>query len=127
MIEVCLENNIEYEKKSVPLLFCRQTAYFGFLEICKPKEGETVVVSGAAGAVGSHVGQIAKIKGCNVIGITGSEEKGVHLVKHFGFDGYINYKNDDIDKKLQQLAPDGVDCYFDNVRAKTYMYLSLHI
>jgi len=91
------------------------TAYFGFLEICKPKEGETVVVSGAAGAVGSHVGQIAKIKGCKVIGIAGDDEKGKWLVDELGFDHFINYKKPDIGKQLAKYAPEGVDCYFDNV------------
>ncbi|XP_023022660.1 prostaglandin reductase 1 [Leptinotarsa decemlineata] len=91
------------------------TAYFGFLEICKPKKGETVVVSGAAGAVGSHVGQIAKIKGCTVIGITGSDEKGKWLVDELGFDHFINYKTTDLEKVLPEVAPNGIDCYFDNV------------
>ncbi|KAG5867026.1 hypothetical protein JTB14_037113 [Gonioctena quinquepunctata] len=91
------------------------TAYFGFLELCKPQEGETVVVSGAAGGVGSQVGQIAKIKGCRVIGIAGSNEKGRWLVEDLGFDHFINYKTDDIDAALKEFAPDGVDCYFDNV------------
>lgn len=74
------------------------TAYFGFLEICQPKEGETVVVSTAAGAVGSLVGQIAKIKGCKVIGITGSEEKCKWIVDELGFDTAINYKTADLKK-----------------------------
>jgi len=91
------------------------TAYFGFLEICQPKTGETVVVSGAAGAVGSHVGQIAKMKGCKVIGIAGSDEKGKWLVDELGFDHFINYKKADIAKTLAEYAPEGVDCYFDNV------------
>lgn len=91
------------------------SAYFGFLEICKPKAGETVVVSGAAGAVGSHVGQIAKIKGCKVIGIAGSEEKGKWLTKELGFDHFINYKTENIEEALKKAAPNGVDCYFDNV------------
>lgn len=91
------------------------TAYFGFLEICKPKPGQTVVVSGASGAVGSHVGQIAKINECKVIGITGSNAKGEYIVKNFGFDEYINYKTQDLDETLSKLAPEGVDCYFDNV------------
>ncbi|KAG5882650.1 hypothetical protein JTB14_018339 [Gonioctena quinquepunctata] len=91
------------------------TAYFGFLEICQPKCGETVVVSGAAGAVGSLVGQIAKIKGCKVIGIAGSDEKGQWLINELGFDHFINYKTGDIDKELSEKAPKGVDCYFDNV------------
>ncbi|XP_045485144.1 prostaglandin reductase 1-like [Pieris rapae] len=91
------------------------TAYFGFLEICKPKAGETVVVSGAAGAVGSIVGQIAKIKGCRVIGFTGSDDKVQWLEKELGFDKAINYKTADVNKALKDAAPKGVDCYFDNV------------
>ncbi|XP_074027382.1 prostaglandin reductase 1 [Leptinotarsa decemlineata] len=91
------------------------TAYFGLLELCKPQAGETVVVSGAAGGVGSQVGQIAKIKGCRVIGIAGSNEKGKWLVDELGFDHFINYKTDNIDEALKKFAPEGVDCYFDNV------------
>lgn len=91
------------------------TAYFGLLELCKPKEGETVVVTGAAGAVGSVVGQIAKIKGCKVIGFAGSQEKCDYLVKELGFDYAFNYKTDDIKESLKKAAPKGVDCYFDNV------------
>ncbi|CAH1101134.1 unnamed protein product [Psylliodes chrysocephalus] len=91
------------------------TAYFGLLDICKPKEGETVVVSGAAGGVGSIVGQIAKIHGCKVIGIAGSDEKGKWLTEELGFDHFINYKTDDVEKALKAAAPNGVDCYFDNV------------
>ncbi|XP_035433320.2 prostaglandin reductase 1-like [Spodoptera frugiperda] len=90
------------------------TAYFGFLEVCKPKAGETVVVSGAAGAVGSLVGQIAKIKGCKVIGFAGSDDK-VKWLEEIGFDRAINYKTADIAAALKEAAPNGVDCYFDNV------------
>ena len=90
------------------------TAYFGFLEICQPKSGETVVVSGAAGAVGSLVGQIAKIKGCKVIGFAGSDDK-VKWLEEIGFDKAINYKTADIAAALKEAAPKGVDCYFDNV------------
>ncbi|CAH0723231.1 unnamed protein product, partial [Brenthis ino] len=91
------------------------TAYFGFLEICQPKAGDTVVVTGAAGAVGSLVGQIAKIKGCKVIGFTGSDKKVQWLEKELGFDKAINYKTEDAQTALKAAAPNGVDCYFDNV------------
>ncbi|KAL9696283.1 hypothetical protein quinque_015568 [Culex quinquefasciatus] len=93
------------------------SAYFGFLEICRPKEGETVVVSGAAGAVGSLVGQIGKIKGCRVVGIAGTDEKCAWL-RELGFDEAINYKTADIEAELGVAAPEGVDCYFDNVGGK---------
>lgn len=92
------------------------TAYFGLLDIGRPKEGETVVVSGAAGAVGSTVGQIAKIKGARVVGIAGSDEKIDYLKQELQFDEAINYKTaGDIQKALQDACPDGVDVYFDNV------------
>jgi NADPH:quinone reductase len=92
------------------------TAYFGFLEICQPKPGETVVVSGAAGAVGSLVGQIAKIKGCRAVGIAGSDSKVAWLTGELAFDAAFNYKTaDDYVARLKQLCPNGVDCYFDNV------------
>ncbi|GAB3296528.1 NADP-dependent oxidoreductase [Hymenobacter tenuis] len=90
------------------------TAYFGLLDICQPKAGETVVVSGAAGAVGMLVGQIAKIKGARVIGTAGSDEKVAYL-KQLGFDEAINYKTANIQAALAAAAPNGVDCYFDNV------------
>lgn len=91
------------------------TAYFGFLELCEPKPGETLVVSTAAGAVGSLVGQIGKLKGLRVVGITGSQEKCDWIVNDLGFDAAINYKTDNIDEELKKAAPNGVDCYFDNV------------
>lgn len=91
------------------------TAYFGLLRICKPKRGEIVVVSGAAGAVGSIVGQIAKIIGCTVVGLAGSNDKCTWLTDSLGFDYAINYKTSDIGKEIAVLAPYGVDCYFDNV------------
>ena len=92
------------------------TAYFGFLDICQPKPGETVVVSGAAGAVGSLVGQIAKIKGCRAVGIAGSDDKIAWLVNDLGFDAGFNYKTtEDYVAKLKELCPKGIDCYFDNV------------
>ncbi|MCC3153554.1 NADP-dependent oxidoreductase [Hymenobacter sp. BT770] len=91
------------------------TAYFGLLDICQPKAGETVVVSGAAGAVGMVVGQLAKIQGARVIGTAGSDEKVAYL-KKLGFDEAINYKTTpDINQALAAAAPNGVDCYFDNV------------
>jgi len=91
------------------------TAYFGILEVGKIKEGDVVVISGAAGAVGSIAGQIAKIKGCRVIGIAGGAEKCSYLVEELGFDGAIDYKNEDVRKKLKELCPGGLDVYFDNV------------
>ncbi|MGE5666515.1 MAG: NADP-dependent oxidoreductase [Betaproteobacteria bacterium] len=91
------------------------TAYFGLLEIGKPQPGQTVVVSGAAGAVGTVVGQIAKIKGCRVVGIAGGRDKCDWLVKELGFDAAIDYKAEDVRKALQAAAPAGIDVYFDNV------------
>ena len=91
------------------------TAYFGFLDIGQPKEGETVVVSGAAGAVGTIVCQIAKIKGCRVVGIAGSDEKNHYLEQELWVDATINYKTADLRKALSDACPDGVDIYFDNV------------
>jgi NADPH-dependent curcumin reductase CurA len=106
------------------------TAYFGLLEVGSLKSGETVVVSGAAGATGTVVGQIAKIKGCKVIGIAGSDDKVEYLVKQLGFDAAINYKTtENLTKAIKvisnihskfanifkEASPDGVDVYFDNV------------
>ena len=92
------------------------TAYFGLLEISQPQPGETVVVSGAAGAVGSTVGQIAKIKGCRAIGIAGSDEKVGYVTEELGFDAAFNYKTvDNYVEVLRHLCPDGIDVYFDNV------------
>lgn len=91
------------------------TAYFGLLDIGKPKPGETVVVSGAAGAVGSTVGQIAKIKGARVVGIAGSEAKIKYLLDDLGFDAAINYKEQDVRKALKEACPNGIDVYFENV------------
>jgi len=90
------------------------TAYFGLLEIGQPKAGETVVVSGAAGAVGQVVGQIAKIKGCRVVGIAGGADKCAYL-RSIGFDAAIDYKHEDVKAALKQHCPKGVDVYFDNV------------
>ncbi|MCJ7503750.1 MAG: NADP-dependent oxidoreductase [Acidobacteriia bacterium] len=92
------------------------TAYFGLLEIGKPQPGETVVVSGAAGAVGSLVGQIAKIQGCRVVGIAGTDEKARYVVEELGFDSAFNYKSArNYRAKLKTLCPQGIDVYFDNV------------
>lgn len=83
--------------------------------MCQPKAGETLIVTGAAGAVGSHVGQIGKIKGLKVIGVAGSDEKGKWLVDELKFDHFINYKDKDFEKKLIAASPNGIDCFFDNV------------
>ena len=91
------------------------TAYFGLLDIGKPKPGETVVVSGAAGAVGSVVGQIAKIKGCRVVGIAGGGDKCRVAADEWGFDAMIDYKSEDVKAALKTHCPDGIHVYFDNV------------
>jgi len=91
------------------------TAYFGLLNTGQPKAGETVVVSGAAGAVGMVVGQIAKIKGCHVVGIAGGSDKCRFLTEELGFDEVIDYKAEDINEGLERCCPKGVDVYFDNV------------
>ncbi|XP_002731696.1 prostaglandin reductase 1-like [Saccoglossus kowalevskii] len=119
-----IESQLEHYPAQIPL--CKamgilgmvgMTSYFGFIDICTPKEGETVVVNGAAGAVGSIVGQIAKIKGCRVIGFAGSDNK-VKYLKDLGFDEAFNYKTIDLDETLKLAAPNGVDIYFDNVGGK---------
>ena len=92
------------------------TAYFGLLDVCHPKAGETVVVSGAAGAVGSIVGQIAKIKGCRTVGIAGADDKCDWLSTECGYDATFNYKTtENYGAKLKELCPNGIDVYFDNV------------
>src|SRR5690606_19698696 len=91
------------------------TAYFGLLEVGKIKSGETVLVSGAAGAVGSVVGQIAKSFGATVIGIAGGDDKCNWLVDTLGFDGAINYKSENVTRRIRELAPQGIDIFFDNV------------
>jgi NADPH-dependent curcumin reductase CurA len=91
------------------------TAYFGLLDVGRPKPGETVVVSGAAGAVGTVAGQIAKIKECRVVGIAGGPEKCDYIVKELGFDAAIDYKSEDVRASLKEQCPNGVDVYFDNV------------
>ena len=91
------------------------TAYWGLMDVGAPKAGETVVVSGAAGAVGATVGQIAKIKGCRVVGIAGGQEKCDYAVNTLGFDACVDYKAGDIRKSLKAACPNGIDVYFDNV------------
>ncbi len=94
------------------------TAYFGFLEVCEPKEGDTVLVSGAAGAVGSIVGQLAKIKGCRAVGIAGGPEKCARLTERYGFDAALDYRGKDLaalTSAIAEAAPDGVDVIFENV------------
>jgi NADPH-dependent curcumin reductase CurA len=91
------------------------TAYFGLLEIGKPTAGETVVVSGGAGAVGGVVGQLAKLKGARAIGIAGGKEKCDYVVNELGFDAAIDYKSEDVVKGLSEQCPKGIDVYFDNV------------
>ena len=96
-----------------------RTAYFG-LKLADLKKEDTVLISAAAGAVGNVAGQIAKIKGCRVIGITGSEEKAKWLTQDLGFDGVVNYKNENLVKDLKELCPNKVDVYFDNVGGEIF-------
>ena len=91
------------------------TAWVGLLDICQPKAGETVVVSAASGAVGSVVGQIAKIKGCRAVGIAGGRKKCDYVVKELGFDACVDYKGGALNDELKAAVPDGIDCYFENV------------
>ncbi|MFW9811801.1 MAG: NADP-dependent oxidoreductase [Candidatus Thorarchaeota archaeon] len=96
------------------------TAYFGLLDIGKPKAGETLVVSAAAGAVGSIAGQIGKINGCYVVGTAGTDEKCKWLTEELGFDGAINYKTESLHKSLRKNCPNGIDIYFENVGGKLF-------
>jgi NADPH-dependent curcumin reductase CurA len=91
------------------------TAYVGLLDIGRPKAGETVVVSAAAGAVGSAVGQIAKLHGCRAVGVAGSRDKCEHVVKDLGFDACVSYRSPDLGADLKAACPNGIDVYFDNV------------
>ena len=95
------------------------TAYFGFLERGKPKAGNTVFVSGAAGVIGTLVGQMAKIKGCKVVGSAGGAEKCRYLTETLGFDAAIDYKNDNLAEKLKEICPEGIDVFYDNVGGET--------
>ncbi|MBV8997409.1 MAG: NADP-dependent oxidoreductase, partial [Solirubrobacterales bacterium] len=94
-------------------------AYFGLLEVGRPEPGQTVVVSGAAGAVGSIAGQIARIKGCRTVGIAGGPEKCAWLVEELGFDAAIDYKAGELRAELRRHTPDRIDVYFDNVGGET--------
>ena len=96
------------------------TAYVGLLDIGRPQTGETVVVSSAAGAVGSVVGQIAKLHGCQTVGIAGTTEKCQYTIDEFGFDACINYKDDDFSEQLSRACPNGIDIYFENVGGKVF-------
>src|SRR6185295_19305109 len=96
------------------------TAYVGLFDIGQPKAGETVVVSAASGAVGSIVGQLAKIHGCRAVGIAGSPDKCRYVVDELGFDACINYKTDDLVPALRDACPDGADIYFENVGGKVF-------
>jgi NADPH-dependent curcumin reductase CurA len=96
------------------------TAYVGLLDIGEPKKGETVVVAAASGAVGSAVGQIAKIKGCRVIGIAGAAEKCAYVTEELGFDACLSHHSNNLDAELAALCPDGIDVYFENVGGKVF-------
>lgn len=96
------------------------TAYVGLLDIGQPKEGETVVVSAASGAVGAVVGQIAKIKGCRVVGIAGAQEKCDYVVKELGFDACVSHHSDSLEQDLADACPKGIDVYFENVSGKVF-------
>ena len=103
------------------------TAYFGLIDIGRPHPGDTVLVSGAAGATGSVAGQIAKIKGCRVIGIAGGADKCEWLTTRAHFDAAIDYKNEDVGARLAALCPDGIDVYFDNVGGRITDEVLLHL
>ena len=111
-----LETGLDQEEAYLSVLGLNGwTAYVGVMEVGKPKEGETFLVSAAAGATGSLAGQIAKKAGCKVVGLAGSQEKCDWLVNDLGFDSAINYKTEDLDAALKDVCPNGIDIYFDNV------------
>lgn len=103
------------------------SAYFGLIELCAPKANETIVVSGAAGAVGSVVGQIGKILKCRVIGIAGNVEKCHWLTNELNFDVAINYKTENMEKALKAATPNGIDIYFDNVGGEICSTIMSHM
>lgn len=114
MIEIVRETNPPSHRLSV-LGVAGKTAYFGLLHVGELKEGETLVVSAAAGSVGTLVGQIGKIKGCRVVGVAGGANKCKWLVEELGFDAAVDYKAGNVYKDLKRACPDGIDVYFDNV------------
>src|SRR5262245_53730468 len=103
------------------------TAYAALLDIGKPKPGETVVVSAASGAVGSVVGQVAKIKGCRAVGIAGSDAKCAYVVKELGFDACVNRRTEDLDRALARTCPGGIDVYYDNVAGPVLAAVLRHL
>jgi NADPH-dependent curcumin reductase CurA len=103
------------------------TAYFGLLDVGRPRAGETVLVSAAAGATGSAVGQIARIQGCRAVGIAGGAEKCRVLTDEFGFDAAIDYKSENVMTRLRQTCPNGVDIYFDNVGGRILDAALMHL
>ncbi len=103
------------------------TAYVGLLEIGQPRAGETVLVSAASGAVGSVVGQLARLKGCRAVGLAGSEHKVRHLVDELGFDDAFNYREVDLDQAITRTCPDGVDIYFENVGGRILEAVLMHM
>src|SRR5882672_6376860 len=118
----CTKDAVKIDETRAPLTYYLGvlgmpgiTAYFGLKEIGSPKPGETVVVSAASGAVGSVVGQLAKIWGCRAVGIAGGREKCQYVKDELGFDAGIDYKAGDVRAQLKELCPNGVDVYFDNV------------
>jgi NADPH-dependent curcumin reductase len=122
------------ENKSVPLSYYLgmlgmpgMTAYFGLKEIGQPKPGETVVVSAASGAVGSVVGQLAKVWGCRAVGIAGGAQKCAYVIRELGFDACVDYKAGNLQRDLKQACPKGVDVYFDNVGGETLDTLLRHM
>jgi NADPH-dependent curcumin reductase CurA len=108
-------SGVPIETAMSALGFTGITAYFGLLDVGRPRPGETVVISAAAGATGSAVGQIAKIKGCRAVGIAGGAEKCRWLIDDYGFDAAIDYKKEDVGARLRELCPNGIDVFFDNV------------
>jgi NADPH-dependent curcumin reductase CurA len=104
-----------------------KTAYWGLLDIGRPKAGETVLVSAAAGAVGSITGQIAKIQGCRAVGVAGSDEKCAWITDELGLDAAINYKSENVAKAIRQHCPDGIDIYFDNVGGEVLQAALFHM